>query len=323
MITPSAIHIVTPMLESQALGQLLKKRVFLKLDNCQPSGSFKLRGIGNACKKAVENGATHLVTSSGGNAGLAVGYSARKLGIPGTCFVPESTPLYMRERLSAEGLQVNVSGKVWAEAHEEAMKFLNKVNETSKAEYIHPFDHPDVVEGHSSVITELKDQLPSQPDLVIVAVGGGGYFSGVCHGLKNHGWESTRVLAMETHGANKLEQSLQRKEKVTLAGINTIAKSLGALAVSDTAFAYSQEMRVIGRSVSDEEAFNACVRFMDHHKFLVEPACGAALAALYSGRLAEFLGAEYDDVQSICVLVCGGLMTQIFAEVQEALRPTF
>ncbi|KAG9413105.1 hypothetical protein AC1031_016127 [Aphanomyces cochlioides] len=62
---------------------------------------------------------------------------------------------------------------------------------------------------------------------------------------------------------------------------------------------------------------------MDHHKFLVEAACGAASAALYSGRLPEFLGAEYDDIQSICVLVCGGLMTQISNEVQEALRPAF
>ncbi|KAH9092173.1 hypothetical protein LEN26_018642 [Aphanomyces euteiches] len=322
MATSAPIHIVTPVLESQALGQLLKKRVFLKLENCQPSGSFKLRGIGNACKKAIENGATHLVTSSGGNAGLAVAYSARKLGVPATCFVPEIIPLYMQERLASEGLKVIVAGKVWAEAHQAAMKFLDQINKTSKAAYIHPFDDPDVVEGHSSIVAELKDQLPSQPDLVIIAVGGGGFFSGVCQGLKQHGWESTRILAMETHGADKLEQSLQRKEKVTLPGINTIAKSLGALAVSDTAFAYSQELRVIGRSVSDEEVFNACVRFMDH-KFLVEAACGAALAALYSGRLPEFLGAEYDDVQSICVLVCGGLMTQISNEVQEALRPAF
>ncbi|RHZ05069.1 hypothetical protein DYB31_006927 [Aphanomyces astaci] len=311
------MHIVTPVIESRVLSHLLKKRVYLKLDNTQPSGSFKLRGVGLACQRAVENGATQLVASSGGNAGLAVACSALKLGVPGTVFVPESTPVYMRERLALEGLHVIVQGKVrsqlyssfftsclylqvWAEAHEAAMQFLAKANELSaKAAYIHPFDHADIVynqlasspplamlktqifirEGHSSVIGELKDQLPVQPDLVVVAVGGGGYFAGVCQGLSAHGWEATRVLAMETTGANKMERSMQAGKKVTLTKIDTIAKSLGAMAVSDTAYAYAMQMNVHANSVSDAEAVDACVQFANDHKFVVEPACGTAVGA--------------------------------------------
>ncbi|RHY96160.1 hypothetical protein DYB37_008361 [Aphanomyces astaci] len=316
MATP-VMHIVTPVIESRVLSHLLKKRVYLKLDNTQPSGSFKLRGVGLACQRAVEKGATQLVASSGGNAGLAVACSALKLGVPGTVFVPESTPVYMRERLALEGLHVIVQGKVrsqlyssfftsrlylqvWAEAHEAAMQFLAKANELSaKAAYIHPFDHADIVynqlassprlamlkmqifirEGHSSVIGELKDQLPVQPDLVVVAVGGGGYFAGVCQGLSAHGWEATRVLAMETTGANKMERSMQAGKKVTLAKIDTIAKSLGAMAVSDTAYAYATQMNVHVNSVSDAEAVDACVQFANDHKFVVEPACGTAVGA--------------------------------------------
>ncbi|RQM19835.1 hypothetical protein B5M09_003002 [Aphanomyces astaci] len=316
MATP-VMHIVTPVIESRVLSHLLKKRVYLKLDNTQPSGNFKLRGVGLACQRAVEKGATQLVASSGGNAGLAVACSALKLGVPGTVFVPESTPVYMRERLALEGLHVIVQGKVrsqlyssfftsrlylqvWAEAHEAAMQFLAKANELSaKAAYIHPFDHADIVynqlasspplamlktqifirEGHSSVIGELKDQLPVQPDLVVVAVGGGGYFAGVCQGLNAHGWEATRVLAMETTGANKMERSMQAGKKVTLAKIDTIAKSLGAMAVSDTAYAYATQMNVHANSVSDAEAVDACVQFANDHKFVVEPACGTAVGA--------------------------------------------
>ncbi|ETV87582.1 hypothetical protein H257_01108 [Aphanomyces astaci] len=323
MATP-VMHIVTPVIESRVLSHLLKKRVYLKLDNTQPSGSFKLRGVGLACQRAVEKGATQLVASSGGNAGLAVACSALKLGVPGTVFVPESTPVYMRERLALEGLHVIVQGKVWAEAHEAAMQFLAKANELSaKAAYIHPFDHADIVEGHSSVIGELKDQLPVQPDLVVVAVGGGGYFAGVCQGLSAHGWEATRVLAMETTGANKMERSMQAGKKVTLAKIDTIAKSLGAMAVSDTAYAYATQMNVHANSVSDAEAVDACVQFANDHKFVVEPACGTALAPLYAQRLREFLGDEYDAVDSICVLVCGGWMTQLTHDTQSSLRSIF
>ncbi|ETW10082.1 hypothetical protein H310_00468 [Aphanomyces invadans] len=323
MASTTAMHIVTPVIESRVLSHLLKKRVYLKLDNTQPSGSFKLRGVGLACERAVQKGAEQLVASSGGNAGLAVACSAQKLGVPGTVFVPESTPAYMRERLALEGLHVNVHGKVWAEAHEAAMQFLDKANETSSAAYIHPFDHADIVEGHASVVTELKAQLPTQPDLVVVAVGGGGYFAGVCQGLKNHGWDSTHVLAMETTGANKLERSMQAKKKVALTKIDTIAKSLGAMAVSDTAYAYANEMRVHACSVSDAEALDACVRFANDHKYVVEPACGTALAPLYTGRLREFLGADLDAIDSICVLVCGGWMTQVTDDAQVALRAVF
>ncbi|KAF0685969.1 Aste57867_22221 [Aphanomyces stellatus] len=319
----STMHVVTPVIESRIISHLVNKKVFLKLDNCQPSGSFKMRGVGLACKRAVDRGAKQLVSSSGGNAGLAVACSARMLGIPATVFIPETSPTYMRDRLELEGVQVNVTGKVWAEAHGAAMAFLDKANETSKAAYIHPFDHPDIVEGHSSVIAELKTQLSEQPDLILVAVGGGGYFAGVCHGLKEQGWGSTRVLAMETYGANKLEQSMQRGEKVTLAKIDTFAKSLGAMAVSDAAFTAAKEMKVHARSVSDDEAFQACVRFANDHKFLVEPACGTALAPLYAGKLREFLGEEYDKVNSICVLVCGGLMSSIPEEMHAALRPMY
>ena len=112
------MHIQTPVLESVVISKACDKSVWLKLDNCQPAGSFKTRGVGHMCVKAVkENGAKHLISSSGGNAGLAVAYSGRQLNVPVTVFVPSTTPEYMRDRLALEGAIVTVAGTVRDEKH--------------------------------------------------------------------------------------------------------------------------------------------------------------------------------------------------------------
>ncbi|OQS07597.1 hypothetical protein THRCLA_00376 [Thraustotheca clavata] len=316
-----SLHVVTPVIESRVLSHLAKKKVYLKLDNCQPSGSFKLRGVGTACQRAVERGAVHLIASSGGNAGLAVACSAQKLGVPATVFVPESTPQYMRTRLEIEGVTVKVSGKVWLEAHQAALNFMESKTGENIA-YIPPFDHPDIVDGNASAIAELHEQI-EQPDLVVVAVGGGGYFSGIAHGLEKYGWESTKILTMETHGANKLEQSVKTGKRVTLSSINTVARSLGASAVSETAFSYAQKFDIHASSVSDAEALDACIRFANDHKFLVEPACGATLAPIYAGKLKEILGEDYDNINSICLMICGGWMTDIPSGARETFSSLY
>ncbi|OQR98455.1 l-serine dehydratase/L-threonine deaminase-like [Achlya hypogyna] len=314
------LHIVTPAIESRVLSHLAKKKVYLKLDNCQPSGSFKMRGVGLACQRAIERGASHLIASSGGNAGLAVACSAQKLGVPATVFVPESTPAYMRARLEIEGVTVKVAGKVWLEAHEAAKAFQDASGD--EVAYIPPFDHPDIIDGHSSVIAELQEQIP-QPDLLVVAVGGGGYFSGISHGLQKYGWTNTKLLSMETHGANKLERSVAEGRRVTLSRIDTIARSLGASAVSETAFAFAQQQRIHASSVSDDDAVAACLHFASDHKFLVEPACGATLAPIYSGKLQAILGDDWDKVESICLMICGGWMSDVPPSMHAALAPAF
>ena len=130
---------------------------------------------------------------------------------------------YMRDRLALEGAIVTVAGTVWDETNEKALAFAASSNQHA---YIPPFDHPDIWEGHATVVEELAEQLPQPPDLVIVSVGGGGYFSGVCQGLKQVGWDkTTRVLAMETHGANSLGRSVEAKKLVTLDRIWELCES--------------------------------------------------------------------------------------------------
>jgi len=207
----NSLHIVTPCKESHALSQLTGCEVFLKLENCQPPGSFKVRGIGYLCQHSVKNGCKGLVCSSGGNAGMAAAYAAKILSIPITIFVPQTTPSFTVKRLQEEGATVNVVGSVWDEANQEALKFSQK----DGVVYVHPFDNPVIWDGHASMIHELKEK----PDLVVCSVGGGGLLCGVVKGLKDRKWNDVPVLAVETIGAQSLNSAVEAGKLVTLSGI--------------------------------------------------------------------------------------------------------
>ena len=111
------LHIKTPLIQSPTLSRILDRPVFLKLENLQRPGSFKIRGIGLTCQIAKEKGYKRLVGSSGGNAGLAMAYAANQLAMPITLFIPTSTPAMMVELIKAEQVEVRVIGQNWNEGH--------------------------------------------------------------------------------------------------------------------------------------------------------------------------------------------------------------
>uniref|UniRef100_A0A4W3HSS8 L-serine deaminase n=1 Tax=Callorhinchus milii TaxID=7868 RepID=A0A4W3HSS8_CALMI len=295
------LHISTPLNESLALSKVAGTKVYMKLDNTQPTGSFKMRGIGHFCQK---NGCKHFVCSSGGNAGLAAAYAAQKLRIPATIMVPSSTPAFTIERLREYGATVEVVGKVWDEANEQAVK-LSKNNGWS---YVSPFDHPWIWEGHSSLVRELRGSLPTKPGAVVLSVGGGGLLCGVVQGLKEVGWSDVPVIAVETKGAESLNASVKAGQLVTLPDITSVAKSLGAKSVSKKALETTLEYRVHSEVVTDCEAVRAVEKFLDDERMLVEPACGASLAAVYSGVVCRLQreGKLPSNLRSLVVIVCGG-----------------
>ena len=131
------LHIETPYFSSSALSQIAERQVWLKFEALQPSGSFKLRGIGHACETYYARGARRFVSSSGGNAGLAVAYVGRQLGVPVTVVVPETTPARARQLLALEQAEVVVHGASWQEANAFAQSLLD-----SDSAFLHPFDDP-------------------------------------------------------------------------------------------------------------------------------------------------------------------------------------
>lgn len=299
-----ALHSVTPLLHSRVLSERSGSEVLLKLDLLQPSGSFKLRGVGHACEHHRAAGAERFLSSSGGNAGIAVAYAGRRLGVPVTVVVPESTSMRAIERIRLEGAEVVVSGESWAEANAHAQGLIDP-----RSAFIHPFDDPLLWTGHATLIDEVI-AAGAAFDTVVVAVGGGGLLCGVMEGLARHARHDVRVLAVETAGADALARSLQAGERVTLPAITSVATSLGAKQVAARAFELAQQPQVEAHTVSDCAALEASLRFLDEHQLLVEPACAAALA------LVEQTGVLSGRSERTLVVVCGGVTATLTQQQQ-------
>ena len=288
------LHIETPLIESLALGRRLSRPVWLKMEALQPCGSFKARGIGFACQRYAEQGRRRLVSSSGGNAGLAVAYAGRRLGVPVTVVVPHTTRERARQLLMEEGAEVVAYGRSWQEAHEHAQALLGP-----DAAYVHPFDDPLVWEGHSSIVGEIVAS-GLEPAAIVLSVGGGGLLSGVAMGLERVGWSDVTIVTAETVGADSFYQSVRAGELVELESISSVATTLGAKRVTSQALEVSRRLAVVPHVVTDREAVDACLLFADDHRVVVEPACGAALALAYGG--VDVLREAGD----VLLVVCGG-----------------
>ncbi|KAI5613015.1 serine dehydratase-like, partial [Silurus asotus] len=253
----------------------------------------------------AETGCSRFVCCSGGNAGMAAAYSARKLGVPATIVVPSVTPSGTVQRLQDEGADVVIHGKSLNESIEFGQQLVSNNPEWV---FISPYDDPLIWEGHTTLVKELESQLDKKPGAVILSVGGGGLLNGVVEGLRRAGWEDVPIIAMETVGAHSLNAAMKVGELVTLPCITSVATTLGLTRVSSQTMKLVGEHTVYSELVTDQEAVWAAERFIDDEKILVEPACGAALAAIYcniikrlqkENKLSEELG-------PVVVVVCGG-----------------
>ncbi len=202
----------------------------------------------------------------------------------------------MRGLIEATGAEVRIAGDVWDEAHAAA---INVAAQTGGA-LLHPFDHPDIWEGHASLITEVAEAglIPAR---VVVAVGGGGLLCGVIQGLHAVGWTDVPVIAVETTGAASFAAALTAGAPVTLPAITSIALTLGSKRVCDRLIELSTMHDIRSVLVSDRAAISSCTQFLDDHRMLVEPSCGAALSVVYDA---------HPEVTSapgpVLIIVCGG-----------------
>lgn len=311
--------------------------IYLKLENLQPSGSFKSRGIGSFILDHLQDSQSksqstntskekeskpHFYTSSGGNAGLGCVHAAVTLGCLATVVVPLSASDYMISKLKEAGAEEVIQhGASWVEADTHLREILLLRKERGEdAVYVPPFDDPGVWKGHATMVPEILEQLKEAQrhyartgesedvrlDAVVCSVGGGGLFSGIMQGLASHSLQTTtKVLAIETLGADSLSQSIFAKKLVTLPSITSIATSLGARTVCQRALDYGLQENVKSIVLEDREAVDACKRFLDGERILVEPACGVALAVCYDGRLRSVMP-KLGEASNVVIVVCGG-----------------
>ncbi|KJZ77665.1 hypothetical protein HIM_02842 [Hirsutella minnesotensis 3608] len=348
--------IQTPLIRSTPLSEAAGCNVFLKLENLQPSGSFKSRGIGyyilsklRELQAANDNESkpvtAHFYSSSGGNAGLACVHAAITLNCQASVVVPQTTSDFMIAKLRQAGAtDVIQEGASWQEADnyltETVMAAARDRGEV--AVYVPPFDNPDVWQGNSGISREIAWQLGEtarhypvsldakalsengsksintdgghqvngnrqtvHPNAIVCSVGGGGLFSGIAQGVDELEMRNTRIIAVETQGADSLAQAVAKGELVTLPAITSLATSLGARRVCSKALEYALRDNVSTVVLPDSEAIMACHRFADEERFLVELACGVCPALCYNGKLAELVP-NFNKDSVVVIVLCGG-----------------
>lgn len=290
---PMTLSIKTPLIKSNRLSQLNQCQVWLKMESSQPTGSFKLRSIGRACESHAAQGAKHFVCSSGGNAGIAVAYAAKQLKLKATIVVPETTSDKAKDLIQQEGAELVVHGATWTEANHLALSLV-----TAESVYIHPFDHPLLWDG----VAELIDEVIAEgltPDAVVLSVGGGSLLSGVIQGLKQQQLPIP-IYAVETTGTASLHAAMQAGQHICLEQVTGIATTLAAKQVCANAFEQSQQHEVHSVVVSDQDTVESCLAFLDDHRTLVEPACGASLSVLYQQKV------QFKLTDKVLLIICGG-----------------
>lgn len=284
----------TPLIQSYYFSKLLEANIYFKLETYHPVHTFKVRGATNAVLALSEEQQKRgIVTASGGNHGLGLALIASRLGIPAKIYLAKSTAKSKIDALNDLGAEVILFGDAWDEANQEAMRLAD----VEGLNYVHPFNNLHVMAGQATIATELLQQLP-QIDMIIASIGGGGLISGIASGIQAQS-PTTRLIGVETIGADSMAQSIQNGQITQLDAITSVAGSLGAKKTEKAQFEIVQTYVEDVVTVSDKQAIETLWDILNHEKMLVEPAASCSLSALINGKI------HYNKGDNIVIIVCG------------------
>lgn len=312
-------------------------RVLFKNEWEQPSGSFKLRGIGHLISQSIldarQSGKERIevFASSGGNAGLAAAYSAQFYNVPCTVVVPTYAMEHVVNKLRAFGATVILQGSTINEADHFAKKIMAGCGANVHTIYCHPFDNPLIWEGHSQIMDEVfRSQLSTEEAEkvrgVVCSVGGGGLYNGLMTGLKKNN-STASCLLIETAQAPTLTESVKSGSVVTLNSVSSVATSLACSYVSEATLNLYHDQTVnktFLRAIDDKDAVRGSLAYYEDFGRCIEPACGAAVSSVYEQL--DFIKQSIPDLSKddiVVVVVCGGSCTndETLTNYRKMLRP--
>ncbi|MCI9545939.1 MAG: threonine ammonia-lyase [Lachnospiraceae bacterium] len=292
----------TRLIYSEYLSGQAENKVYLKPENMQLTGAYKVRGayykISSLTEEERQQG---LITASAGNHAQGVAYAARAFGVKATIVMPTTTPLIKVERTKSYGAEVALYG----DAYDESCDFARQEAEEKGYTFIHPFDDLAVATGQGTIAMEIIQDLPLV-DYILVPVGGGGLAAGVATLAKQLN-PHIRVIAVEPAGANSLEISLEKGEVCTLPQVTTIADGTAVKAPGEKIFPYLQENIDEVITIEDDELIVAFLDMVENHKMVVENSGLLTVAAL---RHLDFTGKKV-----VCVLSGGNMDVITMASV--------
>ncbi|MDY3006730.1 threonine ammonia-lyase [Anaerococcus porci] len=264
----------TYMLYSEVFSNLSKNNVYIKPENLQKTGSFKLRGAYNKISKLDEaSKSVGIVTASAGNHAQGVAYSANHQGIKAIVCMPETTPMIKVEGTLKYGAEVDLHGQTFDETNTYAQNLAKEKGYT----FIPPYDDEDVIEGQGTIALEILEKF-KEADYILVPIGGGGLISGIAKAAKEIKPE-IKIVGVEPANAASMQAAIKNDGPVTLASADTIADGTAVARVGDITYKICKEYVDEYISVTEEEIMVALTTLMEKHKLVAEPSGALSLAA--------------------------------------------
>lgn len=304
------VIIPTKLMKSDYLSEQTGNQVYLKPENMQLTGAYKIRGayykISTLSQEEKEKG---LITASAGNHAQGVAYAARANHVPATIVMPTTTPLMKVNRTKALGAEVILKGDVFDEASEYAIELGKKRGMT----FVHPFDDLDVATGQGSIAMEIFKELPTV-DIILVPIGGGGLATGVS-ALAKFLNPNIKVIGVEPSGAACMKASLEAGKVTTVENVSTIADGTAVKTPGKKIFPYIQQNIDDIITIDDEELIVAFLDLIENHKMLAENSGLLTVAALKhlkvtGKKVVSIISGGNMDVITLASLVQHGLIVR-------------
>ena len=299
----------TDLVPYRVLGVPGKNEIFIKTENLQHTGAFKLRGAYNKIAQLTEEERAHgVIASSAGNHAQGVALAASMFGVKATSVMPEGAPLAKIAATRAYGAEVVLSGLVYDDAYQKAMELQQETG----AVFVHPFNDPQVIAGQGSLGLEIMDD---EPDIgtVVVPIGGGGLISGIAVAIKSL-WPNVKIIGVQAAGAPSMQQSLREGHPITLSSAHTIADGIAVKTPGDLTYELCQKYVDEVVTVDEDEICNAILTLLEKCKIVAEGAGAVSVAALLhnkfkaEGKIACLVSGGNIDVTTLQRILDKGLM---------------
>ena len=261
----SKVLLETHLIYSPIFSKESGNKVFIKPENLQKTGSFKIRGAYNKISNlTVDEKKRGVIASSAGNHAQGVAYGAKESGIKAVIVMPKSTPLIKVESTKQYGAEVILHGDIYDDAYKKAKELEEKEGYV----FVHPFNDEDVLDGQGTIALEILEELP-ETDIILVPIGGGGLISGIACAAKILKPE-IKIIGVEPEGAASAYEAIKENKVVELKEANTIADGTAVKKIGDLNFEYIKKYVDEIITVSDYELMEAFLLLVEKHKIIAE-----------------------------------------------------
>ena len=286
------IVVKTPIIHSPVFTDISNNTVYMKCENLQLTGAYKLRGALNKIKKLTDyEKSKGVVCSSAGNHAQGVAYASKLIGVDATIVMPKTTPYLKVQSTKNYGGNVVLEGACYDDAYNEAKRIEKNDNKV----FIHPFNDMDIIYGQGTIALEILEDIPNI-DYIICPIGGGGLISGISLAAKEIN-PDIKIIGVQSEGAAAMAQSFKNNKLTSLDSVNTIADGIAVKTPGDKTFEIIKENVDEIITVSDAEIVDAFLLLTEKHKLIAEASGVVSLAAL---KKLKFTG------KKVCSVISGG-----------------